>query len=344
MSKTVPPAPDYVGAAQQTAQSSKDVTEQQTFANRPNINTPWSQQTWANKPTWDPTTGQYLNQWTQNTNLTPTAQKALDSQMGVQQGVSDTAQKLLTQNNAALTAPVDWSKFTPTGASPTVQNYQAPTLQGGVGSANSYANKAADAAWQQYNQRNQPIQEQQTEAMKSQLYNSGLKEGDPGYEAAMKRLSQNQGDQNTQASLAATQTGIQGGSVMQGMDLSNANFSNTAAEQGFQNQLQGGAQTFGQQNTAAQYQNQTRQQQISEDLQQRGFTLNEINGLLNGQQVSAGPTPSFNAAGASAGADYTGAASGAYGAAMNASNVNNANTSGAVGAGAGLGAAALVAF
>jgi len=329
MSKSTPPAPDYVGAANATATSSKDVTEQQTYANRPNINTPWSQQTWQNTPTWDPTTGQYLNQWTQNTNLTPGAQKALDSQVAVTGGLSGTANQLLNQNNKLITAPVDWSKFSATGKAPTAPNYQT----GVTDTSGGFANKAADAAWNQYNQRNQPIQQAQTDAMRSQLYNAGLKEGDPGYEAAMKRLSQNQGDANTQASLAATQTGLQGGALLQGEDLAAGGFKNEAATSAYNAQLSG-----------ANYQNQLRQQQISEDLQKRGFTLNEINGLLNGQQVSTGPQPNFNAAGVSQGANYANAAAQAYGAATDASNVNNANTSGAVSAGVGIASAAAIAF
>lgn len=47
--KSPPPAPDYTQAAQIQAQSSKDTTQQQTVANRPNIVTPWGTQTWERK-------------------------------------------------------------------------------------------------------------------------------------------------------------------------------------------------------------------------------------------------------------------------------------------------------
>lgn len=333
MSKSAPPAPDYTQAAKDTAASSAEVTQSQTYANRPTINTPWSNTNWATKVTTDPSTGKPVNQWTMNETLNPTAQNALDSQLKVQSGVSSTAAGLINQNNSLINAPVDWSKFTPTGAAPTAQTYQNPQLNGSLSdSTGGFANKAADAAWQQYNQRNQPIQQTQQDNLRTQLYNSGLKEGDPGYEAAMKRLSQNQGDQNTQASLAATQTGIQGGATMQQEDLAAKGFSNSAAEQNFNNTLQAGQQTFGQQTTAANYQNQVRQQQISEDLQKRGFTLNEINALLTGQQVTAGQQPGFNAAAASQPVNYSNAAAQQYSAAMDASNASNANISGAVGA------------
>jgi hypothetical protein len=44
------------------------------------------------------------------------------------------------------------------------------------------------------------------------------------------------------------------------------------------------------------YANQIRQQQLTEAMQQRGFSLNEINALLSGQQVGMPQMPSFSQA------------------------------------------------
>lgn len=296
MSKSTPATPDYVGAAQQTADASAATTQSQTYANRPNVNTPWSQQTWQATPTWDPTTGTYVNQWTQNTNLVPDAQKALNSQIGAQKNISQTADTLTVQANDQLTKPVDWNNFTGLAKTP--------------GTADSYATKAGDAAYQQYINRNQPLQKTALDEQKTQLYNQGLKPGDAAYDTAMKNLENQQSDANTQASLGATQFGVQGGAAMQGEDLAAGNF-----------------------------QDQTRQQQISEDLQQRGFTTNEINAMLTGQQVQTGPSPSFNAAGASSPANYSTAAQSAYAGDLNSSNAQNAQTSQVVGTGIGAAAA-----
>lgn len=46
-------APDYVGAAEKQAQASKEATNAQTIANRPNIITPWGTQSWTNNKTFD---------------------------------------------------------------------------------------------------------------------------------------------------------------------------------------------------------------------------------------------------------------------------------------------------
>jgi hypothetical protein len=355
MSKSVPATPDYVGAAQQTAQSSADTTEAQTVANRPNVNTPWSQQTWNATPTWDPTTGTYVNQWTENTNLTPVAQQALNSQMGAQAQISGTENTLAGQENQLATQPLDWSNFTAMAGTPQAQTYTNPTLQNSidmsgvtpVSNSNTYANNAANAAFQQYTNQNQPLQQLAQTNLDTQLQNQGLKPGDAAYDQAMLQLRNQQSTANTQASLGATQFGIQGGQIMQGEDLAanqnafnqagtQATFANTAAQSTLQNQLATGAQTYGQQTQSADYQDQLRQQQIAEDLQQRGFTTNEINAMMTGQQVQTGPSPQFNAAASSQPTNYSGAASSAYGADLNASNLANSQTTNDVGDAAGI--------
>src|SRR5690349_17495315 len=68
-------APDYKAAAEATGESSKDVTNMQTWANRPDQNTPWGSTSWEASSAIDPSTGKPMTQWTQNTTLTPEAQK-----------------------------------------------------------------------------------------------------------------------------------------------------------------------------------------------------------------------------------------------------------------------------
>src|SRR5689334_17493051 len=48
-----PAAPDYVGAAQQTAAGDLANLKYQTVANRPTVNTPWGSSTWTNTPQFD---------------------------------------------------------------------------------------------------------------------------------------------------------------------------------------------------------------------------------------------------------------------------------------------------
>src|SRR6185369_1217153 len=94
MAKTAA-APDYEAAAERTGESSKENTNMQTWANRPDQVTPFGTTKWDSTAMIDPATGQRVTQWTQNTSLTPESQKALEDQFAVQSGRSDIARQLL---------------------------------------------------------------------------------------------------------------------------------------------------------------------------------------------------------------------------------------------------------
>lgn len=409
MSKSAPKAPDYSAAAATQAESSRDVTEQQTWANRPTINTPFGQQTWSSTPTWDPTTQQYINSWEQNTNLTPESQNALDSQLRLTQGRSNLAEGLLGRVQDEYGEPMDWSQFqemaqTPEaqqygqglpefGNTPNVPNYNAGNLPSrGQGPAQEsyspeqiqrgldtsgmteidpsqrYYDNAGDAIYNQFSSRAEPQFGRDTDALRTQLYNQGLREGDEAYDREVEKQRQSQNDARQQASYQATIGSGQEAQRMFGMDSgargqqfgersASGAFANSAADQAlsqqlgiggqrFQQGLQGGqyADTqrqsalgemlgiggqqfqqesaaagmddtrrqqagqeqlaFGQNNYAQQmqsanFQNQGRQQQIAEEMQRRGFSLNEVQALLSGQQVGMPSTPNFNSAQAS---------------------------------------------
>lgn len=72
-------------------------------------------------------------EWTQNVNLNPELQGALDSQIAMQKGRSDIALGLMPQVEQAITQPLDWNSFQDFGNAPTASNLQfagpAPTLQ-----------------------------------------------------------------------------------------------------------------------------------------------------------------------------------------------------------------------
>lgn len=126
-----PPPPDYEGAARAQAEASREITEQQTVANRPTQITPWGTVSWDREQQWDPATGQMLNEWTQRVELTPEQQAALDAQQNIQQGRSELAQSLLGRAQDEFGDQMDWSQFTPMGVVPTRPDY-APADYGGA--------------------------------------------------------------------------------------------------------------------------------------------------------------------------------------------------------------------
>ena len=207
---------------------------------------------------------------------------------------------------------MNWSKFSQAGGTP-----GTPSLQSGIEGSDPFYQKAGDAIYQQFSNRAEPQFQRDTAATETQLRNQGLKPGDEAYDQQIKQLRQSQGDARQQASLAATQGAGAEAGRMQGMDIGAAGFGNSAKTNQFNlGMAQSNAMT------------QQRQQQIAEEMQKRGFSLNEINALISGQQVGLPGMPSFNQANKADTTQYMTAAQNQYGAAQDQSNAQNATIGG----------------
>lgn len=304
MAKKAAAPPDYTKAAEATAQSSKDVTNTQNFANRPDQITPFGNQTWQTQAAIDPATGQKVTKWTQNTTLNDASQQALDNQQALDAGRSQIAGGMLNRVSQEFAPTMNWDQFQPQ----VNQLDYSKTTQ--PDSSQNYYNKAGDAVYNQFSQRNEPIFQQQQAQMETRLRNQGLHPGDEAYDAQVKGLSQQQNDARTNASLQATQAAGTEANRMFGMD--------TGAH---------ALQTGDIQNQAA-FQNTARQADIANEMQKRGFSLNEINGLLNGQQIGMPSMPGFQGATKSDATNYSQAAAQQYSAAQDAANASNATIGG----------------
>lgn len=113
-------------------------------------------------------------------------------------------------------------------------------------------------------------------------------------------------------------------------------------QQGFAQQQAAQGQNYNQQLQSSTFNNQLRNQQLTDAMTQRGFSLNEIQALLNGQQVSMPSFSGYNTANASQATDYSGAASSQYGASMDAYNAGQATTNALIGAAGSVGGAAMM--
>jgi hypothetical protein len=310
-----PESPDYAGLAEQQAQGSREVTEQQTWANRPDQVTPYGSQTWQNQPQWDPSTNQYLNRWQQTTTLTPDSQAALDSQLAVTRDRSQLAQDMTGRLQSEMGNPMNWDSAPDMGAAVRGTDISARNLQTGVGteglpgldSTQKYYGTAGDAIYNQWADRAMPEQARQTEALDAQLYNRGLRPGDEAYNRELEKLRQTQGDAQRQASYQATIGAGSEAERMLGMDstargqlfgegLQNAGLNNSAQQGMFNMDQVASNQNFGQNMSSSQYDTQRRQQVLAEEMQRRGFTLNEINAAMSGQQVAMPSMPGFTPA------------------------------------------------
>jgi len=289
-------APDYEAAAEQQAEASKEVTRDQTWANRPNQWNPWGRTQWEAQSVIDPSTGKPVTQWNQYETLSPEAQRALDSQMGLSTGRSELAEGMLGRVGQEFGTPMDWSQF---------GNMTGVGDQKLMGDAQGYIDKAENAWFDRSKSRLDDQFSSEQEALEVKLRNQGLQPGDAAYDAAARSL----GNRKTDAYQAAMNEAIKAsgaeGSRLQGMDRTGLGYNQDTMYR------------------QADRANQLRQQAIKEEMTKRGFSLNEINALISGQQVANPQFESFNTAGRAEAPQYNQAA-------QNQGNFNQAQNQGAM--------------
>jgi hypothetical protein len=133
------------------------------------------------------------------------------------------------------------------------------------------------------------------EQKEAALRNQGLNPGDEAYDYAMADIGRERTDAYDTAMRSSIGIGGAEGQRDQAMDLTAGNFGN-----------------------------QVRQARIAEEMQARGFSLNEINAILSGQQIGMPSMPGFNTAERAQGADYNAAANSQWGADMDAFSAQQA--------------------
>jgi hypothetical protein len=194
---------------------------------------------------------------------------------------------------------------------------------------------AYDQAMQQFGQQrtdayNQAMMSAQTGATQQASQNNAMdlalrqqQAAEAGNQANFYNTAQGQmfgfGSQAQQNQLAAQNAAFN-------QSLAGSQYGLQQQAQAFGQQQAAGAQNFQQQQAAAQYQNQLRQQQIAEAQQQQNWSLNALNALLTGQQVSNPNFQNFNQAQAGQGVDYSGAANSQFQAAMQQQQMQNQAT------------------
>jgi hypothetical protein len=361
---SAPPPPDYRGAAQEQAGASKEITNIQTWANRPTQNTPWGSTTWNTNATTDPATGQAVTAWTQNTTLNPQLQDALNDQLSIQSGRSDLANSFMGRVANEYSQPFNYNNL------PAMAQAQGPgQLQ--TGSRNYSQNLAAgfdfgaplpqvDASYRdtvadQLMTRMQPVHDYQQRQLETKLANQGFVQGSEAYNRALTELNQRQAGErfnalDTAGSEAQRLYNMQMGTAQQGynQNLQAAQFQNQALGQASALDLanmqagnQAMSQQYGLNQQYADAQNRLRQQAIAEQAQRRGMSLNEMNALLSGQQVAMPTMPSFAAASKAETPNLLGAMQMGYDAQLGAYNADQAAFGNLISGGAQLGSAVL---
>jgi len=361
---SAPAAPDYIGATQLQGQLSKENLNMQNYANRPTINTPWGSQTWGTQTVTDPSTGQDVTQWTQNTTLAPALQEALNAQTGLQADRSRLAGDFMDRVATEYSTPFDYSKLpqlTSANAPGSLQTQMGDYSKNLASSFNfgaplpQFDSSYRDTVANQLMQKMQPVHDYQQRQLETKLSNMGFRAGTEGYDRELNNMAQRQAAErynalNTAGDEAQRLYNMQMGTAQQGynQNLQAAQFQNQALGQaaaldqsrmGAQNAAMG--QQFNLNQQYANAQNQLRQQAIAEQMQRRGMSLNEMNALLSGQQVNMPQMPSFSQSGIAQTPNILGATQMGYDAALGAANAQNAASGNLLSAGAQLGSAFL---
>lgn len=362
--KGAPPPPDYMGAALEQAKASKEVTNIQNWANRPNQTNPWGSTTWNTEKAIDPATGQEVTKWSQNTALNPQLQQALDSQIGIQNQRSGLAGSFMDRVRSEYGQPFDYSNAPAFSFASAPQNMTTSVatqgLQRGLNMGDNpsmpqFDSNYRDTVARSLMERMVPVHERQQSQLETKLANQGLQVGSEAYTRALGDLGQRQAAErynalDTAGSEAQRLYNMGMGARQQAFqeDVGAGQFGNQAASQAFQQDVAAG--NFGNQamqnlynmgRSAAMDQNAVRQQMIAEQMQRRGMSLNEMNALLSGQQVSMPSFGNFSQAQRSETPNILGATQMGYDAALGAANANNAATSNLLG---GLGQMGQMAF
>jgi len=364
--KSSPDTPDYRKMAEEQAKASRNITEQQTTANRPDQYTPWGSSTWQKEQEWDPSTEQYINRWQQDIQLTPAEQASLESQQMVGLEKSQLAEHMTGRMWDEYGQSMDWSGITEAGAGPQVtegnrlDQYGVDTSglrPGGadVDPSQRYHSAAGDAIYQQATSRLDPQWESAQSDKESQLAAQGLRPGDPAYDRAMNEFDMAKTDAYQQAQYGATMGAGAEAQRYHGMDLTTGaydqqrrqqQFEEAMTGQGFNNEQiqamwqadeQQRSQMFGEELAASNYQTQLRQQELVERMQQRGWTLNEIKAILEGGQVGMPTMPGFTTAERSETPQYLAAGEAGYKADLQSASMENAGWEALMG-GMGMGA------
>lgn len=325
---SAPPAPDYTGAAKETAAGNLDAARQATAANRVNTYTPYGSLEYfqdSNNP----------DKWTSLVTLSPDQQALLDQQNKTSLNLANMQDLATTRVQRAFGNALPTTFNADKMPAPTTfdaSQSQSPTaFNAGLYSGASIYDprsaklgtaydptQATNNASDLINARLLPQQQRDRADLENQLANQGIMPGSEAYTRAMDQIGRDQNDARQQAQLQGITLGQQQqaqtfgqlasnaelGAQLQGQQYSqqtnNDALSAERQAQQYAQQLQNQTtraqlqqQQFGQQTQNRMNQAQLQQQQYSQQAANRNIPMNELNALRTGSQVS---NPAFQQA------------------------------------------------
>ena len=213
-----PPAPDYAGAAAQTAAGNLEAARANAAANRVNQTTPYGSINYSQTPTYD-VNGE-LNKdagWNMTTSLSPTQQRQFDQNNQINEQLGGVAQQGLGYVQSALGSPLQ-------GANALSTNAGDPQL---------LQQNVQNALYNNAKQYLDPQFAQSDTALESKLANQGITRGSEAFNSAM--LNQRNARQQAYESArnSATAQGVGAAQGMFGQNLQNSQLQNATSAQDF---------------------------------------------------------------------------------------------------------------
>lgn len=302
---SAPAAPDYRGAAQETAAGNLEAARANIAANRVNQYTPYGNLVYEQSGT-DP----YGNpMWKATQTFSPDQQKLYEYDVAASKGLGELSQTGLNYVRGMMANPFTTaglpalsSQLTPAQmqqisggpqlgqmgqAEAQLRAGQAPSLQTSLGQNVGMA--GWDRASNLLMSRLEPQLQRQQERQEAQLAAQGIPVGSEAYTRAKQDLAMQQNDARIQAQLQAQgiqqnlfgqelQAGQFGNQALLGQNqaqLANLGFTNTAQQQDFANQM--AALGYNNQQIQQMYANQVAQQQANNAIAQQQFA-NQLTG------------------------------------------------------------------
>lgn len=187
---SAPPAPDYAGAARETAAGNLENARLTTKANRVDYNTPYGSLDYSQDPN-------DQDKWTANVNLSPEQQALFNQQNKTSQGLANLQDSATQRVGDSLGAPMP-SVYDPTQATNNAQELIMKRLQ--------------------------PQMDRSAASLDTQLANQGITVGSDAWKAAKEAQGQQFNDAASQAALQGINLGMtqQGQQFQQGFASRNA--------------------------------------------------------------------------------------------------------------------------
>ncbi len=200
-------APDVSGAAEIEGEYSRETARDVTYADRPDQYNPFGSIQWGTEQVRDPATGEMVTKWTQNQNLNPALQGALDSTMGMMGDRAALSSGMMGRIQDEMGGAPDWEQFGDVvGFDPTQQRQHAE-----------------DSAYAKAVSRLDPRFSKQANDLEIKLRNMGLRPGDQAYDAQMSNFSNSRNDAYEQALWGSVAQGRdEFGVALQGNERANA--------------------------------------------------------------------------------------------------------------------------